>query len=181
MRDRLRTLASASLAGVAGGLICGVLARLAMRLIALARGQETEFSLAGTAGILMTFIAMAGALAVIYMLASSAYRHGPSASAWGLAGVGLLAVAVFLTPLRQELARGPAFVVLFIPIGLLLGWIPASLGGLLAKRLSTPGSALASAGYAVLSVPGLISTVAIPLLIIFGILQLVGVIPVPSS
>ena len=181
MPDRMRTLASASVAGIAAGLLCGVLARVAMRLIVLVRGEAAEFSLTGTGGIVMTFIAMAAALAVLYAVLTSGYRRGPGALWWTLAGLALLAVALFLTPLRQELARGPAFVVLFIPIGLLLGWIPASLGRVLRSRLATPTSPLASAGYVALSVPGLISVIAMPLLIIFGILQLVGVIPVPAS
>ena len=179
--ERLRTLAAASIAGVVTGLVCGVLARLAMRLIVVVRGEAAEFTLTGSAGIVMTFIAMACALGVGFALLSSGYRRGPRASWWTLAGLFLLAVSLFLTPLRQEVARGPAFIVLFVPIGLFLGWGPAVLGSLLSKRLSTPTGGLASAGYMILSIPGLISVVAMPLLIVFGILQLVGMIPVPSS
>ena len=152
-----------------------------MRLIVIVLGQAAEFSITGTFGIVMTFVAMSAALAVLYLFLTSSYRAGPRPGSWSLAGLGLLAVAVFLTPLRQEVARGPAFVVLFIPIGLLLGWIPAWLGSRLARQLSVPSSRLACASYAVLSIPGAISVVAMPLLIVFGILQLVGVIPVPSS
>lgn len=181
MGDRLRTLASASLSGIAAGVVCGVLARLAMRLIVVLRGEAPEFSPVGTGGIVMTFVAMAAALGVVYMLLTRGYRGGPAAWWWALAGLALLAMALYLTPLRQEVARSPEFVGLFVPIGLLLGFGPAALGGLLAARLSNPGSGLALAGYALASIPGLISVVAMPLLIVFGILQLAGVIPVPNS
>jgi len=72
LNDRLPILAAASMAGVAGGLTAGILARLTMRLVVLLRGDTPEFSLPGTAGILLTFVAMGGALAVLYSLRRTA-------------------------------------------------------------------------------------------------------------
>lgn len=169
------------MAGIITGVVVGLVARLAMRFIALMTSESPHFSLAGTAGILSTFALMAGALAVIYALVSRGYRRRPAPTWWALAGLGVLAFAIFLTPLRQEIAKGAAFVALFIPIGLLLGWMAAWLGKGLSSRLPAPAGGAASAGYVVLSLPGVLSLVGLPLLLLFGILQLVGVIPVPPN
>lgn len=179
--ERLRSLASASLSGIAAGLVAGGLARLAMRLIVLLRGETPELSLGGTIGILITFAAMGAALGMTYALVSRGFRRGPVAGWWALAGLGLLASVVFVTPLRQEVARGPQFVALFIPIGLLLGWMPAWLGKITAGHLPKTRSALASTGYALVAAPGFFFLVALPLLMVVGILQLVGVVPVPTE
>lgn len=169
------------MAGIITGVVVGLVARLAMRFIALMTSESPHFSLAGTAGILSVFALMAGAVALIYALVSRGYRRGPTPIWWALAGLGPLAFAIFLTPLRQEIAKGPAFVALFIPIGLLLGWMAAWLGKGLSSRLPVPAGGAASAGYAFLSLPGVLSLVGLPLLIVFGILQLVGVVPLPPD
>ena len=180
-RDRLRVAAGASIAGILTGVVVGLVARVAMRFIALMTPETPQFSLAGTAGILSTFGLMACALAMIYAFVSYGYRRRPARIWWALGGLGLLGSAIFLTPLRLEIAKGPPFVALFIPIGLLLGWMAASLGNALWERLPEPVGVDASVGYVVLAIPGLLSLVGLPLLIVFGILQLVGVIPVPAN
>jgi hypothetical protein len=179
--DRLRIGASASIAGIAAGLVAGVVARLLMRLIVVLRGDAPDFSLAATAGIVFTFIAMAGALAMTYAIVSGGFRRGPVPAWWALAGLGLLACVLFLTPLRQELDRGPQFVALFIPVGLLLGWMPAWLGREVTGRLPQAAGGLWSGGYAVLAIPGVLSLIAIPILLTLGVLQILGVIPVPAN
>jgi hypothetical protein len=179
--DRLRIAASASIAGITAGFVAGGLARLAMRLIVVLRGDAPDFSLIATAGIVITFIAMAAALAVTYALVSRGFRRGPAPVWWALAGLGLLACVLFLTPLRQELDRGPQFVVLFIPVGLLLGWLSAWLTKAVAELLPEAAGGLQLGGYAVLAVPGVLSLVALPILMLVGILQVIGVIPVPTN
>lgn len=179
--DRLRILAAASIAGVVAGVATGLMARLAMRFIVVLRGETPEFSLGGTAGILFAFVLMAGALAMTYALVTRGFRRGPGPGGWALVGLALLAGVLVVTPLRQEISRGPAFVGLFIPVGLFLGWMAAWVGKRLTRRLPEPTGGVASTGYALLAVPGLLSLVALLLLIVFGILQTVGVIPVPTS
>jgi hypothetical protein len=179
--DRLRIAASASIAGVAAGFVAGVVARLLMRLIVVLRGEAPGFSLAATAAIVVTFIAMAGALGMTYALVSGGFRRGPAPAWWALAGLGLLACVLFLSPLRQELDRGPQFVGLFVPVGLLLGWLPAWLSKGVAGLLPETAGGLQSGGYALLAVPGVLSLVAVPMLIILGFLQILGVIPVPAN
>ena len=162
-------------------MLTGIVARLLMRLIARLQGHALEFSLGGTIGILFTFTAMAAALGMTYALLSRRFRRGPKPRWWALAGLGLFAVVLFATPLRQEIGLGPNFVALFLPVALLLGWMPAWLGRVLAARLPAPRTGLGSTGYVVLAIPGWLSLVALPLLLVFGILQTVGVIPVPPN
>jgi hypothetical protein len=152
-----------------------------MRVIALLQDHALEFSLGGTIGILFTFTAMAAALGMTYALLSRRFRRGPEPQWWALAGLGLFAVVLFVTPLRREIGLGPNFVALFLPVALLLGCLPAWLGRALALRLPEGSGSLRSAGYVVLSIPGWLSLVVLPLLIVFGILQTAGVIPVPPN
>ena|GEM_PF-6707717 len=52
---------------------------------------------------------------------------------------------------------------------------------MLAGRLPESRSAFSAAGYGVVALPGLLLTVALPVLMVFGILQLTGVVQVPSN
>ena len=179
--ERLRVLGSASLSGIAAGLVTGGLARLMMRVIVLLRGESPALSLTGTIGILIVFVTMAGALGMSYALISRGFRRGPAPGWWALAGLGLLALVLLITPLRQEIARGPQFVALFIPVGLLLGWMPAWLSRVAVGHLPKARGGFASTGYAVLAAPGFLFLIALPILMVLGILQLTGIIPVPTN
>jgi len=152
-----------------------------MRSIVLLLGEAPELSFVGTIGIIVTFVVMAGALGMTYALVSRGYRRGPAAGWWALAGLALIAFVLFLTPLRSETARASQFVALFIPVGLLLGWMPAWLGRIIAGLLPRTRGGFGSAGYALLAAPGVLFAVVAPLLMVGGILQLVGIIPIPSS
>jgi hypothetical protein len=149
-----------------------------MRLVAVIRGDAPGFSITGTIGILVVFLVMGCALAFVFALLVPRNRLRPLW--WSLAGVGLLACVVLLTPLRSELAGRPAFMALFLPVGLLLGWSAAWLTLVISRSLPELGGA-ARALYGVLAAPAVLATVAVPVLLVFGILQSIGVIPIPNQ
>jgi hypothetical protein len=178
-----REASAATLGGAAGGIFIGVLARADMRLVALVRQQAQDFSLFGSAGVVFTFLLMALGLATTYVWSQRgrptvAERRG--AVRWSLAGLALFVAIVLLTPLRQELAA-PAELVLFIPVALLLGAVPAWLSGTFLHALPDPRTATLRVVYRLLAAPAIVSTVLVPLMLIGGVLQLVGVIPVPAN
>jgi hypothetical protein len=174
---------AATFGGAIGGIVVGLLARADMRLVALVRGQTPELSLFGTVGVVFTFLLMALGLATAYVWWR---RDDPStgelrpAVTWSLAGVALFLAVLLLTPLRQELAR-PAELLLFVPVGLLLGAVPAWLSGAFRRALPEPRTAPVRVAYRVLAAPAILASIALPLLLLVGVLQLLGVIPVPAN
>jgi len=82
---------------------------------------------------------------------------------WSLAGVALFCVAVFGSPLRQELGRTPLHIGLFLPTALLLGTLPAYLTRRLSAAFRQRTGRSIQIVYAVLSIPGVLSTVAVPM------------------
>jgi hypothetical protein len=87
---------------------------------------------------------------------------------------------VLLTPLRSELAGRPAFIALFLPVGLLLGWASAWLT-LLVSRSMPERRGAGRFLYGLLAAPAVLATVAVPVLLVFGILQSIGVIAIPNQ
>jgi hypothetical protein len=178
-----RDASAATLGGAAGGVVVGLLARADMRLVALIRDQAPELSLFGTVGVVFTFLLMALGLATAYVWWR---RDGPSigelrpAATWSLAGVALFLAVLLLTPLRQELAR-PAELLLFVPVALLLGAVPAWLTGAFRQALPEPRTAPVRIGYRVLAAPAILASITLPLMLLVGVLQLLGVIPVPAN
>jgi len=174
-----RDASAATFGGVAAGVIVGLLARADMRLVALVRQQEPHLSLFGTFGVLFTFVLMALALATASMFTR---RDRPSvggrarAARWSIAGLGLLTAVVLVTPLRQELAA-PAELLLFVPVALLLGAAPVWLTEAVQGALPAARTTAARLGYRLLAAPAIIAS----LLIVVGVLQLSGVIPVPTE
>ena len=179
-RGRLGLAAAATVAGTVSGLVAGVLARMAMRLVAVSRGDVPGFSIRGTIGILIVFLLMGCALALLFAILVARRSARPRPGWWSLAGAALFACVVLLTPLRQELGGRPEFVALFVPVGLLLGWSSAWLTLTISRSLPEPGGA-ARPLYGVLAAPAVLATLAVPLLLIFGILQSIGVIPIPNQ
>jgi len=149
-----------------------------MRLVALIRGDVPAFSISGTIGILVVFLAMGCALALVFAMLAAGRRVRPAW--WSLTGVGLFAWVVLLTPLRQELGGRPVFIALFVPVGVLLGWASAWLTLLISRAMldrSGPGGLV----YGLLAAPGLVAAIAMPLLMVLGILQVIGVVPIANQ
>jgi hypothetical protein len=168
-----RAAAAATVGGLGAGLIVGAFARLDMRAVALVRGDPAEFSIFGTFGILITFMLMSLALALTYAW----WSHGLSIAFWTLPGLVLFLAVLFMTPLRQELAA-PAELLLFAPVVLVLGPAAAWMTTLASGGLPLSGSRL---GYRILALPAIVSLVALPLLLLVGVLQTAGVIAVPAD
>jgi hypothetical protein len=70
----VRRLGVAFLAGVGAGVLCGLAARLCMRLATLAAGQPGEFSWEGTTGIVVVFAIAALPGAILAGLLSGRFR-----------------------------------------------------------------------------------------------------------
>lgn len=178
-----RDASAATLGGTAGGIVVGLLARADMRLVALVRHQAPEFGIVGTMGVLFTFVLMALGLATAYMWW---HRGRPSivdaraAARWSLAGVALFLAVLLLTPLRQELSA-PAEILLFAPVALLLGAAPVWLAGVFQGVLPEPRTAPGRLGYRVLAAPAVLASIVLPLMLLVGVLQTLGVIPVPAN
>lgn len=178
-----RDLTAATLGGVIGGTAVGLLARADMRLVALIRQVPTELSLFGSAGIVIVFVMMAVSLATAFTWRQRGRPFGSAAgpaARWSLAGVALFTAVVLITPLRQELAA-PAELLLFVPVALLLGARPAWLSQIFRRRLPEPRTALPRVGYRAMAVPAILATLALPLMLLAGLLQVLGVIPVPTE
>ena len=176
----MRRTAAATIAGIVSGLVAGVLGRIAMRIVAVVRGDVPDFTITGTIGILLVFLLMGGALALVFAIVARGNPARPGPGWWSLAGAGLLAGVVLLTPLRSELAGRAAFIALFLPVGLLLGWGSAWLTLVISRWLPEPGGA-GRYLYGLLAAPAILATVAVPALLVFGILQSIGVIPIPNQ
>ena len=168
-----RAAAAATVGGLGAALIVGALARLAMRAIALLRGDPTNFSIFGTVGILITFALMTLALALSYAW----WSRGRGIAFWALPGLAVFLAVLFITPLRQELAA-PSELLLFAPVVLALGPVAAGLTTLAARGLPVAAS---RRGYQLLAVPAVLSLIALPLLLLVGALQTAGVIGVPAD
>ena len=168
-----RAAAAATVGGLGAGLIVGVFARLDMRAVALVRGDPTEFSITGTVGIIITFAVMSLALALSYAWSS----RGRGIAFWALPGLALFFADLLLTPLRQELAA-PSELLIFAPVALVLGPAAAGITDLASRTLPVAAS---RGVYRLLAVPAILSVVALPLLLLVGVLQTVGVIAVPAD
>lgn len=179
MTRRLRLTAASGLATLGAGLAAGLLARLAMRAVALLTGQPPEFSIPGTVGILLAFTVMAAPLAGAYVAWGRHRRR--IRSAWPLAGLLVFAAVVTLTPLRSELGGRPALIPLFAPAALMLGWGGALLVEAVLPRLPERGGGARIALYGTASLPGAAGTILLPLLLVMGVLQTLGVIEVPAN
>jgi hypothetical protein len=149
-----------------------------MRLVAAIRGDAPAFSITGTIGILLVFLVMGCALALLFALLAARRPAGPAW--WSLVGVALIGWVVLLTPLRSELGGRPVFIALFLPVGLLLGWASAWLT-LLISRLLPERMGAGRLVYGVLATPAVLAALVLPVLMVFGVLQLIGVVPIPSQ
>jgi hypothetical protein len=174
-----RRASAATIGGLLAGVLVGVLARLDMRIVALARGDAPGFSVAGTIGILVIFALMAMATAAIYTSrpVAPAARH----DAWRMThGIGLFAAVLLLTPLRAEVTS-MRDLLLFLPVALafgpVVGRVSSAVQRLLPETVDRPGRV----AYAVGAVPALAALLAVPLLLAFGLLQVVGLVPTPST
>ncbi len=178
-----RELSAATVGGVVAGIVVGLLARADMRVVALIRQAPTELSLFGSVGIVIAFVLMALGLATAFTWWRRGRPSGAEAGAaarWSLAGVALFTAVVLLTPLRQELAA-PAELLLFVPVALLLGAGPAWLSQLARRSLPEARALGPRLGYRVLAIPAILATLILPLMLLAGVLQLLGVIPVPTE
>lgn len=144
-----------------------------MRGIALVRGEPPDFSIGGTVGVLVTFVSMSLALALTYAWWSGDRGVG----VWAIPGLAVFAAVLFLTPLRQEL-RAPFELLIFAPVAFALGPTAAWITTLASRALPVGGSRL---GYRLLAIPAAASLIVLPLLLLAGVLQTAGVIPVPAD
>jgi hypothetical protein len=126
-RRFLRALVIGALAGLIGGVIAGLGARVAMRGVADAIGQFPIFTLEGTLFILFSGAIMGVPFGVIYMALRSL---APDSGAWNGLAYGALLFAVFLAPSllfyrEGEAALGDPWrnVLLFAPIPLVYGLV----------------------------------------------------------
>jgi hypothetical protein len=179
-RELPRLAAAASIAGILSGLAAGLLARIAMRLVALIRGDVPAFSTSGTIGIVVVFFVLGCALALLFAILAAGRRSRLRLGWWSLVGVVVLAWVVLLTPLRQELGGRPAFIALFLPIGLLLGWASGWLTLVISRSLPEAGGP-GRLAYGLLAVPAFLAAIATPVLLAFGLLQVIGVVPIPNQ
>jgi hypothetical protein len=168
-----RAAAAATVGGLGAGLIVGAFARLDMRAIALVRGEPTNFSTVGTLAILITFVLMSLVLALTYAW----WSRGRGIAFWVLPGLVLFLAVLFMTPLRQELAA-PFELLLFAPVALVLGPAAAGITTFASRALPVAASRLE---YRLLALPAIVSLIALPLLLLGGVLQTVGVIAVPAD
>jgi hypothetical protein len=166
------------IAGVAAGLIVGAASRLAMRIVTLVAGKPTEFTIAGTLGILV-IVALASILPGICYAHMRRFLPWPEATRgllFGLAMLLVIGLPFFYGALSTgELSRGPLdfgrglFAALFLLFGLLVGLV----AGWLAPRLSAPQRSFGSvAGYGALMLAALIGLavqIQALLLVYFGI------------
>ena len=172
--DGRHLLPAAGLATVPVGLVSGLLARAAMRGVAVVTGQPVELSLGGTLGIVLVFVLLAGALATGYAMVAGRVRR-PGALGLGLptvAAATLFLAVLELTPLRSELGDRAPLLPLFLPAVLALGSGGAIGTELLARRLRPRR---------VYAVPAVVGAVLVPLMMVLGVLQSTGVIPVPPT
>lgn len=129
MRATVREISATALAGLAAGIWIGLVARLGMRLVAVAGGATPRFSFSGTLEVIMVYAGLGGLCALYYgaFLRSLLRRSG---AAYGL--VLFLAgwfpigeTALRLLPSRTDFAlfvaaSGAVVAMMFIPYGLLL-------------------------------------------------------------
>ena len=177
-----RDLSAATLGGAVAGIGVGLLARLVMRAVAIVRHVPTELSFFGSAGVVFTFAVMALGLATTFMWWRRGRLSGGGwpVAQWSMTGVALFAAVVLLTPLRQELAE-PAELLLFVPVALLLGAVPAWLSQVFRRALPEARSKPVRVGYRALAVPSIVATILLPLMLAGGVLQILGLIPVPAN
>lgn len=138
------------LAGMVGGVVWGVGARAAMRVVALAAGHRPDFSWAGTLGILLLG-AFCGILVSLPYLAVRRVIPGGwrrRALGYGLLALLLLAAPVYLSPQFQEESRftgqlGLA-IALFAPLLVVFGATVAGAYEALDRRLLRAGQGRAA-------------------------------------
>lgn len=122
-------------AGVVAGVVWAVGARAAMRAVALTAGDPTEFSLSGTAFILLTGCVLGSVLGLIFAsvrrwLPGSAAGQGVTFGAFPLAlQLALVAVFGFTDVGAVEAVGGILFGALFLVFGLVLGLVVGRLEG----------------------------------------------------
>jgi hypothetical protein len=111
-----------TLAGAVAGLVWGAGARLAMRIVALAEGNPTEFSVGGTIFILLTGAVFGLLLGLLF---ASVRRWLPGSGIGKGIAFGSILALLLLLPLAalgaSDLERGPADVPVLIGVGLFSG------------------------------------------------------------
>lgn len=172
--DGRQLLPAAGLAAVPAGVVSGLLARAAMRVVAVVTGEPVHLSLGGTLGIVLVFVLLAGALGTGYAVVAGRLRR-PGALGLGLptvAAAALFLSVLELTPLRSELGDRAPLLPLFLPAVLALGSGGAAGTELLARRVRPRR---------LYAVPAVAGAILLPPLLVLGILQSTGVIQVPPS
>ncbi len=116
---RLIRLAGAALGGaVVAGIVTGLAARLLMSAITIAAAEESRFSVAGTAGILLVFTVLAAPAAVTAAARPMVRRAGrwltAAVTGWATASTGFADGAAALLPPES---RMPYIVVLVVAFG----------------------------------------------------------------
>jgi hypothetical protein len=118
----LKEASWAMLAGVVAGLVWGVGARLAMRIVAIAEGDATEFSIGGTILILLTGAILGLPLGLIFAIVR---RWLPGSGIGKGLSFGLILALLLLVPFAalgaSDLGSGPTAAPVLIGVGLFSG------------------------------------------------------------
>lgn len=153
----LSTPVSVVLAGLAVGLGAGVLARIAMRVVAMLVQQSPSFTLGGSIGILMLFAILGVVLSAVVWLVRRGLRLRPLTAglAVGLTLAALLAMPLFSIGSEEAAGVSPwTVVLLFLPLPVLMGpgcaygcaWLSARLSSGVARTIPLKWFAALSAG-----------------------------------
>ncbi len=168
----LRASGIVLLAGMIGGVVWGVGARAAMRVVALAAGHRPDFSWGGTLGIVLLG-AFCGVLVSLPYLAVRRVVPGGwrrRALAYGLLALLLLAAPVYLSPPFQQESKSTGqlglAIALFAPLLSVFGASVAGVYEALDRRLLRAGQnrAVTVLGVALLLLP-VLYTVGIGILL----------------
>ncbi len=118
----LRQAGIGVLAGLLGGVVWGVLARIAMRIMALAAGQYPEFSIAGSLGIVAVGAIVGALLGLLYTPARRFLPRAPfrRVLAGGIFALLIWGLPFYLGPFLEEGDPSLAWLALIMFEGILV-------------------------------------------------------------
>jgi hypothetical protein len=124
-RVDLAAVAAIGIAAVLAGVAGGILARFAMRLVALVLGLTPAFTVTGTMGIVFIFVLVALVVAVVYMLATAALPGNTRKRALIVCAALLtIMMSFFILVAGGEVPAEPPLTVAL----LILGFVPIPIG-----------------------------------------------------
>ena len=167
----IRAAGIGACAGVAGGILWGILARVAMRVMALVAGRPTEISAEGTLLIILVGVFLGIPSGLVFVAIRRWLPHGLflRACVFGLVVVSVLGYPFYVGPLRDEGILGHAYLAFFMFEGLLVlfGMAVAVVAAWLERRVPLPAQTRYASAIGV-------STLAIPCGLAAAILALMS-------